>query len=170
MKRRAFFGHSSELPLGRAGAALSPERAATRSLGEIERLRRRVRAAAATSTSPEEARLLRRLAEDLGDATFLHTQAVRYEALVLLVDALRLMNACFGGPLQSAVADGQEVPLAALDAEITATVAARKKLRELTRPLPGVMHRKTLAAASKVAARAEERLAKRSGPNGRDRR
>lgn len=157
MARRRFFEHSSILPVASGGAPLSPSHVRSRPSRAIATLIRRLQVAIA-SAPPHDAHVLRRTLAQLEDASQLHAQAALFETLGDVVKTLDIIGNCFPGPLQNAVMDGQEVSLAALDAEITQMMAAKKRVLEPPRFEHGIMFRKTSATQSRLADRIEATL------------
>ena len=159
MTRRRFFEHSSILPAGSDGARLSPLTPRSRSIRETAVLIRRLWVAIA-SAPPEETGALRRVVRQLEDASALHAQAALFETLDDVGAMLRNMLESFARPLQRAVMDGEQVPLIALDAEVTRMLAAKARMAEPPRFEHRVAFRKTAAAQSRAAVLAEGKLAK----------
>jgi hypothetical protein len=156
--RRRFFEHSSILP---GGSALAPSAPRSRSTREIGRLVRRLEVAIGSAPTREEADALRRLLRRLEDAMALRKQAEVFEMLDVVGAFMQAMLDSFPGPLQRAVMDGEEVPLLALDAEITQMIAARQRMAPPETLPHGISYRKTTTAQSRVAMLAEARLARR---------
>ena len=149
MKRR-FYEHSSILPVGSgAHGSTTPRSRTTR---EIAALVRRLKMAGTEDS--------KRLAAQLDDAMRLRKQAEMFEMLEVVCAMLARMRDSFPGPLQRAVMDGEEVPLAALDAEVTKMIEARQRTVEQPSFPHGTMYRKTTMAQSRIAVLAQKKLAR----------
>ena len=158
MKRR-FFEHSSILPCVPSASRLATEQPRARSARAINTLTERLREAIASAPSDDVRASLRRSMRQLEDVSALHGQAALYESIAAICATLQLVQDSFPGPMQRAVMDGKEVPLAALDAEVTRMLAARARMSAPPRFDHGVAYRKTRMTQSRIAARIERALA-----------
>ena len=160
MGKRRFFEHSSILPVMVEETRLSPSTPRSRTTRAVAALGERLHAAIHAAPLEERA-ALRRLVKALDDAAALHGQAHLFETLEEVVTMLRRVADSFPGPLQRDVMDGKEVPLAALDAEVTRMLDARASAKVPPRFDHGVGYRKTALTQSRIAARVEAHLAQR---------